>query len=149
MTTPDTATVAFTWTKTGLVEATFNRLARLTSIRHGGDISSTAASVGDSDELVTYMRNTRAKFLSQELVKRTLVIGFSELASMDDTASQIASAALVEQRSKTTVSLARSTGFTKDEKKIFQEVVIEVHQLSQLAAYSPLVRSLTSKDEQS
>ncbi|KAF7506585.1 hypothetical protein GJ744_011622 [Endocarpon pusillum] len=42
---------SFTWSKTGLGEATFNALASLTSIRNGGEISSVAANFEDSDEL--------------------------------------------------------------------------------------------------
>ncbi|ERF74957.1 hypothetical protein EPUS_05165 [Endocarpon pusillum Z07020] len=129
---------SFTWSKTGLGEATFNGLASLTSIRNGGEISSVATNFEDSDELRRILQPQNGELVPQETVKSALLEAFCQLASKDDSACQIASAALIEGKDRCVVVLARNTSFTEEEKKLFQELVTELHPLSQLAAYGPL-----------
>lgn len=134
MATPDTAIDDFTWAKTGLGEATFNGLASLTAIRHGGAVSSTTASLEDDDEVTNMLEARLDESLMKDLVRLKLLDGFSELASQNNSTRQAASAALIEGQSIYSVILARNTSFTEQEKKIFEEILVKIRQLSHLFA---------------
>lgn len=143
MATPSTAKEEFTWAKPGLGQAMFNGLASLTSIRHNGEDTLTATTVDDNRELLEAVATHDGQPLPQGLIKRKLLDGFSELASRNTSANQVASVAMVEGKNKCELVLARNNCFTAEERRLFEELAVEMHQLSQLTAYGPLVSILT------
>jgi hypothetical protein len=148
MVAPESATESFSWAKTGLGEATFNGLASLTSIRNRSGFGP-ATTVNENEEFRKILQAEPGERLPKYLIKRMSHDGFSELASLNDSARQSASAALIEWKSKSAVFLARNSYFSDREKTLFQELVVEMHQLSQVAAYGPVVRLVLLKTMQS
>jgi hypothetical protein len=140
MASPEPSKDNFTWAKTGLGEATFSGLSSLTAMRNGGKVSSKTTKVYDNGKLPRALKGFLADPPPQALIKKRLLDAFCELASENDTFLQTTSAALIEGTSTCTLLLARNCPFTKDEKKLLQDLVTEMRQLSQVADYGPLVR---------